>query len=66
MMRVFKLTIEMGNDAMRDADDLAAALHQVASGLRGLGTLQLEGDVRDANGNTVGNYQYELNDRASA
>ena len=53
-MNQFKLTIDMSNDAMRDKFDLLMALKQVMRGVSQL--FQLEGNVRDANGNTVGRW----------
>lgn len=55
----FTLTIELGNDAMQDSNDVAAALHTVASYLRGSGSWDDidAGMVRDDNGNTVGSWE---------
>jgi len=47
----FTLRIELGNDAMRSPDDIAAALRRVALKVQGgTGT----GKVWDVNGNAVG------------
>jgi hypothetical protein len=49
----FTLTIDLGNDAMQSHTDIADALRNVIAALyRG----QTQGKVRDANGNTVGDY----------
>ena len=57
----FKLEIEIGNDAMLDYDDLARVLHRVASSLRGMGKPNINDfdPIRDDNGNTVGQLQFE-------
>ena len=49
----FKLTIELGNDAMKDQYDIATALRQLA---RDVESGREAGYVRDLNGNTVGEY----------
>lgn len=60
----FKLEIEMGNDAMQTAEDVATALIQVAAKLkRGQATGEIEldeGKVYDANGNYVGDFALEV------
>jgi hypothetical protein len=52
-MSKFKLEIEMGNDAMQDADDLAGKIEYVAVRVRAGYTT---GKVFDANGNSVGHW----------
>ena len=62
----FTLTINLGNDAMRTGEDLAAALHAVADKLASLGGDPVEdlieddydasGRIRDENGNTCGRW----------
>lgn len=59
-MSSFTLTIELGNDAMRNGSDLAHALHEVAGRLDGTMAVDLpgtEGRIRDENGNTVGRWE---------
>lgn len=59
----FKLTIELGNDAMQDGAEVAEALEQVAAKVHYELPL-VAGEphmVRDANGNTVG--RWEVRDR---
>lgn len=59
----FTLTIELGNDAIQSAADVATALERVATTLRGRSgreELALLGDpnpIRDINGNTVGTWR---------
>jgi hypothetical protein len=50
----FDLSIELGNDAMQDGLDVAAALREIADRIEH--DLEARGKVRDANGNTVGEY----------
>jgi hypothetical protein len=52
-MERFDLHIDMGNDAMQNELDVAEALDVTAVGLR---RGELEGYIRDLNGNTVGRY----------
>lgn len=54
----FKLTIELGNDAMQTGGDIADALRGLAERIdtRRGGDLADSGTVRDYNGNTVGTY----------
>ena len=47
----FKLQIDLGNDAMTSADDVARALERVARQLR---AGKVRGNISDDNGNTVG------------
>jgi hypothetical protein len=51
----FTLEIELGSDAMRYPDDVAAALERVARRLAGSVGPQ-EGTIVDLNGNTVGHW----------
>jgi hypothetical protein len=53
-MPTFKLEISMGNDAMQDLNDVAAALEHLAR--HGFGE---SGSIKDANGNTVGTFWQE-------
>lgn len=57
----FAFTIELGNDAMRTNGDIAEALRQLASQFDGDAYGPAEagdsGHVRDANGNTVGDWE---------
>lgn len=55
MFNHFTLTIQLGNDAMRSGPDVAAALRAVADRIEH--ELEARGPIRDANGNTVGEYQ---------
>jgi len=52
-MRVFRVALEMGNDAMRLRAHVAKALEGLATELRNDRTRK-EGKLRDENGNTVG------------
>lgn len=55
---VFKLHLELGNDAMSDRYDVADALDEVASKIRFAGISTGDGDtVSDLNGNTVGKWE---------
>lgn len=58
-MPEFTLTIELGNDAMQTDVDLADTIHKVA---REVADGWSDGDVRDANGNTVGHFVRERAD----
>lgn len=64
-MRTFKLEIALGNEAMNDAENVAIALHAVSFKIarQGLPRLGFDNLVRDHNGNTVGRYSLETNDR---
>lgn len=53
---MFKLEIEIGNDAMQTTDDVADALRDVLLVLDNGGTY---GIIRDLNGNTVGRWELE-------
>jgi hypothetical protein len=54
----FTLTIEMGNDAVQTAEDIAGILDDTSQGIRDDGELisDFKFSVRDANGNTVGHW----------
>lgn len=54
-MASFKVTIELGNEAMESGDDVADALRSVASRVE---NGQRDGYVRDRNGNTVGSFKF--------
>lgn len=51
----FKLAIDIGNDAMEDHDDVAAALRRVAEMLDGRYDA---GTISDHNGNRVGEWGF--------
>jgi hypothetical protein len=55
-----KLTIriEMGNAAFEDAGELGRILHELADKVAA-GAVHDEGKIRDANGNTVGEWSVE-------
>ena len=54
-MTTFTLTIELGNDAMKTATDLSAAIKLVAARVKGADVNdETVSKVRDENGNTVG------------
>lgn len=60
----FVLTINLGNEAMQTASDIARALRDTASKLvqGGYGNLASDGDsgpIRDDNGNRVGSWHVE-------
>lgn len=52
----FMVTINLGNDAMREPEHIAEMLDRVAQAVRGGMT---EGPLRDLNGNRVGFYSIE-------
>jgi hypothetical protein len=60
----FVLRIELGNDAMRSASDVARKLKEVGEDIKDgahafRGDLdKLEGFIRDTNGNTVGEWSF--------
>lgn len=59
---MFKLTIETGNDAMQHPEDVAYALRAVAQRLTEAGswlTAAASGNIRDKNGNLVGEFGLE-------
>jgi hypothetical protein len=51
----FKLKIKLGNAAMMDPADVAEALEETARKLRDEGFE--DGNIRDVNGNTVGDWK---------
>jgi hypothetical protein len=55
----FTLTITLGNDAMQTGGDVAEALREVAGRIddRRGGLFEDSGRIRDANGNTVGEWR---------
>ncbi len=55
MKDLFTLRIEIGNDAMQPAEDVAAALRHAADRLEGAG-IPHRMDIRDAYGSIVGDY----------
>lgn len=57
-MLTFHLEIEMGNEAMQTAEDLAACIRYVAGKMQD-DHIPIAGVVRDANGNTVGHWHTE-------
>lgn len=57
-MSNFTLSIELGNVAMASAEMVADALRAVADRV----TEQDFGNIRDANGNTVGEWSFEEDD----
>lgn len=55
MPDTFTLNIDLGNDAMQTAEDIDEALRSIAAKvLRG----KLSGSIVDANGNTVGRWEF--------
>jgi hypothetical protein len=58
--RLFKVTIELGNDAMDNGYHVAGALLEIAKQV-GIGH-QKAGSVHDDNGNTVGSFEYRTID----
>lgn len=52
----FRLTISMGNDAMRTPADVATALERVAARLRAGAT---SGIIQDVNGAKVGDFEFD-------
>lgn len=54
----FVLEIELGNDAMRSCYHVAKALHDITKRLKDTG--DMEGKIRDINGNTVGSFYCDL------
>lgn len=56
----FRLTITLGNDAMRTSQDVADALQQVRTKISGYPSYfesDTSGTIKDANGNTVGTWE---------
>lgn len=58
-MSAFKLSIELGNDAMQTSQDIANALNGVAARLKDVGTSPMHGVIRDINGNRVGEWEVD-------
>jgi hypothetical protein len=54
----FTLTIELGNEAMQTPSDVAEALEDIARYLRANGLITNGAGIRDANGNTVGYWEF--------
>ena len=55
----FELEIELGNEAMLNAEDVAATLAQVAHELKfSRVSSGINGNIRDINGNTVGSWEF--------
>jgi hypothetical protein len=54
-MERFTLEIELGNEAMRYALDVARALQEIAKRIED--GASLDGKIHDENGNTVGAYE---------
>lgn len=63
MPQDFTITIETGNDAMQTSADVADALREVADKLD---AGRDGGLVRDANGNTVGRFDFDSTDPEEA
>lgn len=55
-MEKFRLEIQLGNDAMQDAQDVARALEATARRMR---QGDESGKIMDANGNSVGRFAIE-------
>lgn len=57
----FKLEIELGNDAMKDSNDVGEALLSVRTRLSGYPNAFDygfdEGEIKDANGNAIGKWE---------
>lgn len=64
MPRIFKLEIELGNDAMKTAFHVSTALVQVANKLRKLRSTApgTEAKIMDDNGNSVGRWEFAQDD----
>lgn len=57
-MDTFTLTIRLGNEAMQDASDVAAALRKLADKLDGNSfDTMTGGKIMDLNGNCVGKWE---------
>lgn len=52
----FVLRIELGNDAMRTADDVSRTLTKIAARLRGRDWDEWTEKILDDNGNSIGNF----------
>ena len=61
-MNDFKLFIELGNEAMQTPQDVAERLRGIAATLDEDHSGYPEGLIRDANGNTVGEYVFPAQD----
>jgi hypothetical protein len=57
-LAAFTLTIELGNEAMQTPSDVAEALEDIARYLRANGLITNGAGIRDANGNTVGYWEF--------
>ena len=55
MFDTFRLEIELGNASMQGGPDVAAALREIADRIEN--DLEARGNIRDANGNTVGHFE---------
>lgn len=53
----FELSIQMGNDGMKEGPDFAKALRDVADRIEN--GLETSGNIYDVNGNSVGIYQWK-------
>jgi hypothetical protein len=59
-MESFKLTIRLGNDAMKDGADIANTITRYLPIIGELNSTSVAaGNIRDANGNTVGKWSAE-------
>lgn len=54
-MQTFNLTIKLGNDAMKDAQDVAHALYEAAEKIDARDDMR-DGRIFDENGNKVGEW----------
>jgi hypothetical protein len=54
---IFRIKIELGNDAMNSPEDVARALRKIADRLE-REQWEITNPIRDENGNTVGSMQY--------
>jgi len=61
---MFELKIELGNDAMQTPRDVAFVLKKLASKLDDMGGFALVdgGKIMDANGNSVGKWDVEIDE----
>ena len=57
---VFRIEIEMGNDAMRFDRDIARKLKELSGKVRDLSSSGEEKRILDDNGNTVGRWGFYL------
>lgn len=62
----FTVQVELGNDAMLKATDVARALRELSNRLSEATSPQGEGVVRDDNGNRVGRWAFVANDEEPA